>query len=80
MYALNTRNEDHEAFVAGLRQSYEERMRQVETRLAGRLGEMGKRVRSACEEGERKFVEAREKAEEEKNQLKQAHVSVLCIF
>ena len=77
VYALNTRNEDHDSLIAALRQTYEERARQAEIRAAARLREMGERVKGACEEGERTVGEIRERFEEERERLKQAQVRLV---
>ena len=78
VYALNTRNEEHESLVAALRSRYEERARQTESTAAAGLREMGEKVRGACEDGERRVEEVRRKLEEEREQLLQKQVS--CVF
>lgn len=76
VYGLNTRNEEHESFIAALRSTYEERARQSESSAAAQLREMGERVSSACEDGERRVEEVRSKLEEEREQLTQMQVSL----
>ena len=75
MYALNTRNEEHESLIAALRSRYEERARQMERTTAAGLREMGEKVRGACEDGERRVGEVRRRLEEEKEQLQQKQVN-----
>ena len=74
IYVLNTKNEDHDAFVESLRRQYEEKMEQVEGNSATRLRGMEERVRGACEDAERRVQDLRNKLDKEKDQLKQSHV------
>ena len=74
IYVLNAKNEDHDAFVEGLRRQYEERAEQVEGNSATRLREIEERVRVACEDAERRVQELRSQLDKEKDQLKQSHV------
>lgn len=74
VYALNTRNEEHESFIAALRITYDERARQAENNSAASLKEMEVRVRGACEEGEKRVKEVKKKMEEEREQLAENQV------
>lgn len=76
VYALNTRNEEHESLIAALRATYEERARRAESSAAARLREMGEKVRDACEEGEKRVKEMKRKMEAEREQLTQSQVGL----
>ena len=79
VYALNTRNEEHESTVAALHAAYEARAKQAESSAAAKLKEMGEMVRSACEEGERRVGETRWRLEEEREHLIQEQVTTSTI-
>ena len=74
VYALNTRNEEHETLVAALRSTYEARAVQVESGTAARLREMNERVKCACDEAERRVEEVSKRLETERDEFKEKEV------
>ena len=74
---MNTKNEDHDAFVEDLRRRNEDKMAEVERSSVAKWTEMEERVRRACGEAKKRVEEERRRQEEETNQLKQTHVSIM---
>ena len=74
MYALNTRNEEHESLIAALKSTYEARAIQVESSTVAKLKDMNERVVNACEVAEKKVDEVKIRLEEERRQSLQKEV------
>lgn len=74
MYALNTRNEEHESLIAALKSTYEARAIHEESSTVARLREMSERVENACEEAKKRVEEVKTRLEEEREQLMQKEV------